>query len=822
MRALVSHVISALVGRADDALTAEDRNWITSVSSRQKSCVRKPTLSAILDVAFPLFSLAVRGRGARLQDWEHINAAQDPNKANDNMAKIVSIVYKRIVDCINADGSKGAIPPMSSVASFAALDRQLTMSQQKHANERALDYRGNTGCNDNLALAIDPVVSTVMNVIHHPASPGGTTNADDETIRSRSVTECLKPVANALQLALNSLTPPPSPSTIPLDVPRAPDNSFDTVDCAVGAFVHSMPPLERTANGTADAWHQDALKGWVRRALTMEHWPMWAQLAYDLSFVCSNGDERPVHIDWPKVLDVRSVACERIVVKLFDLANAEETVNQSCASSEDDVSGETGLGTPPNALSAAEVLGAGDFFGHRAFGHGTLTVRLGLEIGAAFEQYMTAYQECIPDVDGCDTDYNIREKLYPIQHTVEAYEHLIQQLSVLRSAFLTTCRRREVAMVSWSERGLQTATFYGRIAGGDFADSVRNAFAEASWPPEVRLSRLTSGLQKAHDGSASKGDVNGGAPRKPSSVATMRFWVLNLNLVDKLYRAVAVAPWNVRQAARLVDEAIGLSKRDEQHCLPLGDLRKVKVCELLLGKQNASVLPLVLERLQPVFELREEYAGCRYNEHSAEWLTQSIVAGNICGQTSLGLLRAGEGEYWEVARHWARTARSVESGVSMLYVAARNGDREACTALAHMWARQEMRTQLQQQQDQTVTPGAIAFDYAQLVALFKTAVTSQNANAVLNLGVLWKCGVANVLAPNREVALDCFLMALQGACVDDTRHVAAVHLAHCYTEVGDRDYELSSLLTRLTHWTTGDAHNSMAVQHSSKHDPIAQ
>ena len=230
--------------------------------------------------------------------------------------------------------------------------------------------------------------------------------------------------------------------------------------------------------------------------------------------------------------------------------------------------------------------------------------------------------------------------------------------------------------------------------------------------------------------------------------------------------------WDPLRALSLLDGAIGLGPELRHKViqgtegLPLWDYRRIAVCSATFTKCDPGQSVLLVQRLQPLFDQKHLHEGGNFGSQSLELLHAAISQGNFCAQTTLGLLLAATGRYWDVARAWACCDQSVQKGVETLFIAAIAGDLEAATALSHIWTSPE--------HDSTEVFNAITLDHVH--TLFKIAVTTQNASAVLNLGAMWRYGAGDIV-PNLAVANDAFLMALQGSVTAPIRNVAATHLS---------------------------------------------
>ena len=336
-----------------------------------------------------------------------------------------------------------------------------------------------------------------------------------------------------------------------------------------------------------------------------------------------------------------------------------------------------------------------------------------------------------------------------ISWMVSRYERLVQELNAIRDLFITTSPR-EKAMVEWASHALDVSGYYHDAVFGsitmaeDMRTAVQSAFSEASWSAQTRAMRYMVHQPCAYPKDAlDSHDL--------TSSQRLQFWITSLDLRDPVYLAAAIVPWDPNRSLRLLDEALSIndeimdSIRDGKEGLPLWDFRRIAICRLLLYRGNFAQMALIMERLQILSNRKSLHEGGNFSARTIPTLEAATRAGNVCAQATLGPLFAGEGQSWEVARSWAGCEKSTSKGVEKLYLSAVGGDLEACTALSHVWA--------QCGSDDTDAFRQVSND--QVYALFKIAVTSQNAAAVMNLGVVWRYGVSFIIA-DMTVAIDPF------------------------------------------------------------------
>lgn len=839
IRIVVAEVVSMLVGRSGEELTAEDRNWITSVASRQKGNVRKPTLCSILDFAFPMFELSAYARMPYPQ-LPSFSSTLISSSRDVCHSDAIMTAYEQIVDRINAVDKACEKNGPDVFFLTPPLETDRVSDDADSMKETSM-------------TTMEPVVAQVMGFIQDP-SLSSHVDLQKTPSTGLSVAERIHPVSSALQLIADTL---PSLETFNINTDlhissktkscdegwSGKQNYNKLIDRAAIAFVYALPPLPSSdSSSTTKLLDKHRLSAWLRDAMTCSKWVYWSLLAYDFSFI-------RLYVSDSEVLDLKTRLCEKIVTRLFDAATEVEAANQSCSSS-DDTSGKimtTMLTSKKKCHATGKNSAAADSVLEQThLNQAEPTIRMVLDVAIEFDMFVTAFiKYSCTDVgrysedvrkNVCSAVANYHDDAsnlcFPeIGLMVEAYDNLVQALSVWRAVLLGCGERREMAMIGWSERSLKMARFLKSVIVGyglktsDIERAIQNAFAEASWPTEMRSMRYM--VPQCHY----QLDQNRGVGQQQQQPLN-RLWVLDLDMNDAMIRAIAIAPWDACHAIELIDECISLSEERKKKvcagregCLPLWDLRRIEVCRRLMAKESVTVMSLGMERLQSVFDLRELHEGGNFATDNAQWLTRAIMEGNLCAQTTLGLLLAGEGEYWDVARNWARCDKETEQGVKMLYDAARSGDREACTALSHIWAQQGVvcrhnvscnrnsssgnamkrkrtcptgaETEGSIEEDYRKGKILVGYEYEHLVELFKTAVDTQNADAVLNLGVLWKCGVDEVLQADRGVALDCFLMTLQGTCSPATREMAAVHLEACYSE-GSKDRKMIIALSSVS------------------------
>lgn len=693
VRIVVAEVVSHLVGRSGESLTPEDRNWITSVASRQRGRhARKPTLILLLDLAFAVFDVAAFCRrstdpstNVRLQTKKNVTDHSNPSEKDRITAAIQEIV--------------------SNACTFPS-------SQQP----------GKPANNPTQTGAVDPVVLRVLDVVH--TRPDGSSN-----------TWIIGNVTKAIDVIENLLTSNNARRWHHYFTSKA-DAARDGVTQAAKVFAHRMP----LSNVKSVAQlREDPFSPWLLESLQGGMWVHWAELANDCNYIILTG---LIPED-----QVREMACRSIVRNL--IANSQLSVDSELL----------------DLLSTEQMQ----------YDDSRLTVRRILDMALGLEQVYSFFVETYANdaaIGSC------------ITWGVLYYEGLVVLLAGIRTVLVAgSCR--ELAMIDWSVRSLDISNYYREALFGseqmceDVNRAIQSAFSEASWMPFTRAVRYM--VQPV---SQTKVATKGNAAQMAC------FWVASLDLTDPVYLATAIVPWDPQRALKLIDKAIGLSKKmmkdvcEGKEGVPLWDFRRISLCRLLTFRGNPHQTSLIMERLQPLFDQRSLHEGGNFSASTIPLLEAAEKEQNFCAQTTHGLLLAGKGAYWEVARSWANCKVSVVEGMRKLYSSAEAGDLEACTALSHIWA----------QGDRESADVFRNMTLEQVYKLFKIAVTSQNAKAVMNMGAIWRYGNCWVQA-NSTVATDAFLMALQGGVCGEARPVAARHLAET---IGHGQSNVAGVLSLLT------------------------
>lgn len=705
VRIVVAEVVSQLVSRSDEHLTPEDRNWITSVASRQRGRhAKKPTLILLFDLAFAVFDLAAFCR--RRPEPSTEVCLTDPVEENNSSARQIEQAI-RVIVTEECKATAQSVPEMTLPE-----DHSTSTSPTDSSAKRARSSRA--------APSVDPVVRRVLDVVHQRDQDAPETLIDN-----------VHKVINTIE---NFLAKAKAQRWHHYFVSKA-DAAKDGLLQAAQTFAQRLPL--RNAKSIADPKERDVFFDWLLESLDGKNWAFWAELANECNYVVLSASIPEEQ--------VRKDVCRYIIKALLD---------ESSVSADD---------------PTVEVLVESQL----RYDETKLTVRRLFDMALCMEQFYTFFIETYGKdsaVGSC------------ITWGVLYFEGLVQLLGRLRDVLILGSSREE-AMISWSFRSLDIANYYREAVlvnprmCEDIDRAIQSAFAEASWPQQTRAGRYM--VQPA----PSEGTDSDSAPAP-------RFWLSNLDLNDPVFLATAIAPWDPCRALRLLDESIGVSKDMMQRIsegkegLPLWDYRRVALCRLLGYRGMFSHARLILERLQLLFDHKALHEGGNFSPATVPMLQAAVKEGNFCAQTTYGLLLAGQGAYWDVARSWAKCEKSVETGVQNLYLSAVAGDLEACTALSHIWAQCGMETKE-------------AFDgiaIAQVHSLLRIAITSQNEKAVMNMGVLWRYGV-DIVEASEVIAMDAFLMALQGGIFGEARSVAAKHLAEI---IGEKKVGMSEILNKLT------------------------
>lgn len=704
----MAEVVGSLVARTGDQLTPEDRNWITSVASRQRGRdPRKPTLMLLFDLAFPLFDLANYCRCQSKPPASLLTAVAEVDTTT-TFSKVIDIVKAAIKDhgvFEDVSGEKeDCLSPISSTK--------------------------NEGSYSPGSDNTDPLVFRVLSFI----DPSNQFSSDTCTIDN------VLHVVDSIDFVLETCSAPRwySSFSSPQEL-RA-----RSLRQAAFIFAHHMPlPHAKDPAKTMKC----RLIDWLRVTFVGRNWKYWAELASDFTYINLSPSDQDVTArnDLSSYI-LRYLLCE-----------------DALSAFQDDVAGKENLKLTVQPSSSYEIPSELRFI-----------VRRIVDIAINLEQFLCLFLE---------TYGNDSSGIADITWLVARFERLIQDLSNVRDTLIMGSSR-EKAMVEWSARSLNVSHYYrdaiprNNEMGQDIDRAIQSAFSKASWPPETRAMRY---MVQQPSYVPSSPELEG---QEPVAVQpSYQFWVLGLDLRDPICLATAIVPWDPHRAIRLLDQAIGLTPtvledvRAGKEGLPLLDYRRIAICRFLMCRGNFSQAVLMMERLQVIFDLKGVNEGGNFSTETVSKLEAEAKQGNICAQTTYGLLLAGGGTYWEVARAWAQCKKSTFQGIEKLYLSARAGDMEACTALSYIWA--------QCDSENADTFKGIAVD--QVYALFKVAVTSQNAKAVLNMGVIWRYGVS-CLQANVTIAIDAFLMALQGALFDEARATAANHLSEIISNENGKRY----------------------------------
>lgn len=724
VRIVVAEVVSQLVSRNGDSLTPEDRNWITSVASRQRGRhARKPTLMLLFDLAFAVFDLAAFCR--RSSDGEPtvlVETGETKGKGEQHAEKDP---IEQAIDRIVAEAWRKEL--QEPTASPERSDPLEESSSTIVPPTSAILVRPHSP-----AVSVDPVIRRVLHLVHQRR------DCSSETWRIDNVNKVIEVIEKLLSKTKAQRWHHHFTSKV--------DAAEDGIMQAAKIFARRLPL--KGIKAASDGTENDMLSEWLLSSLNGCNWAVWAELANDCNYIILNGtipEER-----------VRELVCRHVASNL--LANSD--------------------------LSIDDQLRDVIVDRQAKYDETMLTLRRLFDMALGLEQFYSFFVETYGNetaVGNC------------ITWGVLCFEGLLQLLGRLRDVLIMGTKR-ERAMIDWSARSLDISNYYREAVlvnhqmGEDIERAIQSAFSEASWSPQTRAIRfMVQAPPSAPSGSTGSESENSPAPR---------FWVASLNLSDPVYLAAAIVPWDPQRSLQLLDQAIGLSQTamklvcEGHEGLPLWDFRRISICRLLLARGNFAQARLVLERLQVLFDQMDLHVGGNFSADSIPMLEEAVKDGNFCAQTTHGLLLAGQGAYWDVARSWANCDKSIAKGIEKLYLSAVAGDLEACTAFSHILA-------------QCGPDSREVFDIVgleQVYALMKIAVTSQNANAVMNMGVIWRYGSPG-LKPNDTIAIDAFLMALQGGISGEARSLAAKHLAET---IGEDQAGVSAVLSKLTSVTWAD------------------
>lgn len=735
VRIVIAEVVAKLVAREGDALTPEDRNWITSVASRQRGRrARKPTLILLFDLAFAVFDFAkfcATSTSVKAADSEQpahlIELSEEKvlNATTSQKQHSIEVAIERIVS--------DTLPVQPCDQEESKLSSSLPVKSQR---------KDSAAPGPNLSpfktrrFSIESIVLSVLDIVHSPCQ------GELETSRIDNVNKVIQVIEMKLTSSRANRWYQQRDTSV--------DAAEEGLMQATVLFARNLPL--HGANMISREGAMSQFQEWLLESLRGDNWCVWADLANDCDYImtCSGLPEHKVH----------EFVCRNIATRLF----SESTV-----------------------VPASFVEG-------QATAHVTgLSLRGVFDVAMAMERFFSFFVETY----GTTTTSRDRTKW-----GVLCFEGIVQFLAKLREP-LTVVPNWTEAMVEWSVRSLQISSYYREALlideketsrkGKDMERAIRIAFSEASWPAKIRSSRL---MVQTNDESM----VNLKSKEQSTTSSLAPFWMVQLDLNESINLAAAIVPWDPCRALKLVDEAIGLTEEELQWVrsgrghLPLWDYRRIAICRNLLKRQSLAVAKLMMERLQILFAQSEFHVGGNFSEHAAEILQRDVKNGNFCAQTSLGLLHAGHGEYWKLARSSAKCERSLSYGIELLFTAAVSGDLEACTAVAHILA--ECRDS--EGKVKGVSP-------EQVYTLVRTAHATQNADAMMNAGVVFRYGLPE-LAPSAMVARDAFLIALQGGHSEDTKCIAARHLAEtARREEGKLVVALSQLISEgKSHRKKGD------------------
>lgn len=776
VRIVVAEVVSLLVARSGDALTPEDRNWITSVASRQKGRdPRKPTLMLLFDLAFPIFDLAsyCRSRPSLPSSSSPTNSSPGIDSSTSPQAS----AYDRLHAIIAAYVAADAPPPSSRTAS--------TTSHPSVTPSPASDSIPTTpNSSPSVCTYVHPIVLQVLQLI------------DTFPLQSsvdQSSADAVHVVVDAMERLLTELNAPRWNTSYKSHAHFC----ITSTNHLSRALAHRVP-FSKHVNPKKPGTYSFPL--WYKSVLTLQEWPIWAELGSEFSHVNIASAETQS--------TAKSAMARSFVVHALT----------DCA---DDID----IPADPSSFPDSELNTLSErYLGISNASKVIVHVSLIIDTALAFEEFFTQFSDTYGNPNACGPD---------MHWIISSFERIVRDLSVLRTALVVDGSCREEAMIVWGARMVDIAQYYRECivtsTSGEMAEdlhrAIRIAFADASWPQvsrDLRVMTNNSGTvaltdtdkvvasttppqhvgDKTHEPAAvPAGHNTTSTSSSTSSVvvprASFQLWVLALDLRDPLNLALAIAPWDPQRALALLDQAIGLTPRvlqrvrDGHEALPLWDFRRMGICRVLrIRFQNDSIrIPVALERLQPLFDEKDLHVGGTFSPNTARMLEAETAKGNFCAQTTLGLLFAGSGCFWDVARCLAKMEKSLRRGMKLLYLSSVAGDPEACTGLSHVWATDGWLIPKEPSMGEP-------FTFQDVVELLKLAVQSQNDKAVLNVGVLWRYGVEGVMPGSICVAVDSFLMALQGAVLSEVRCIAAQHLASCFSE--DKNREVWMLLSKLS------------------------
>lgn len=503
---------------------------------------------------------------------------------------------------------------------------------------------------------------------------------------------------------------------------------------------------------------------WLAQSLQAEHWHHWARLAQVLTSMqvlsCLPNDDK-----------LHGEACSNIV-NTFSSLYGIQFVNE-------------------HQLKRSQ-LGYSDT---------KLTLRRILDLAVALEHFFTF----LVDLHKHEHSARQSERQNLLQWGLLCYETLVRMLAAVRDILIME-NAREMAMVDWTACALELARYYNTcvqdnaVPCEEVEQAILNAFCDASWSQQTRMMRsliahpvaflqgyqspistnatssISSPLMSSISASLMARDT---ASSEDGGALVSRHWLTTLDVNDPFFRAVAVVQWDKRRALQLLDTAIGLDAESLADIkagstgLPLWDHRRIAACRVALSRDSRQQAALIMERLHALFEAKELHVGGTFSPNGVVLLQTEALQGNFCAQATYGLLLAGSGPFWDVARCWANCKQQVEHGVQSLYVSGMAGDLEASTALSHIWA--------QSSPESDCAFSGVSVE--QVHAIFRKAVATQNAKAVLNMGVMWRYGAPRV-DKQIAVAIDAFLIALQGGPSRDVRAIAASHLLEIVMRAG--------------------------------------
>ena len=705
VRIVIAEVVTKLVSREGAALTPEDRNWITSVASRQRGRhARKPTLMLLFDVAFAVFDFAnfcnstFTLKHDDAEEPAHVVELLDkklPERPWPDRHESIERAVDRLVSetlCLRPRDRKPSelliAPTVKTLPTVSVLPACTTAPLGAHR------------------LSVENVVLRVLDIIHDKREGASETWRIDNVNQVIQVIETYLTRSRAHRWFRKLETHA--------------DAAKEGIVQAAKVFSRRLALRAGLLNPQKGETHN--LHTWLLQSLHGENWCVWADLANDCNYIMIRGS-LPEH-------RVHELVCKNIADNLF---SESETVSGSLR----------------------EEQAASDSTG--------LTLRNVFDVAMAMERFFSFFLETY----GIDNTPPKR-----IKSGVSCFEGVVELLAKLREPLINVPNWTE-AMVDWSLRSLHISTYYREALFGDQEETTRRgediqrairiAFSEASWPAKLRSSRL---VYQAPEGSTPTLKNK----ERRTTQAMAQIWVARVDLNDPLNLAAAIVPWDPCRALTLLDQAIGLTAQELEWVrsgrahLPLWDYRRIAICRNLLKKHSVVLAKLTMERLQILFSQSKFHVGGNFSEHAVEILQSDVDSGNFCAQTTLGLLHAGPGQYWKLARTSAKCQRNLSVGIHRLFVSAVAGDLEACTAVAHILA------ECGDSEDIFKLVSA-----EQVYTLVRTAHATQNADAMMNAGVLFRYGLPG-LAASDMVAHDAFLVALQGGHSAETKSIAARHL----------------------------------------------